>query len=68
MAEKPKFKLTVHLTGARKSVHDFFTLKSARHYAKGICNNQNTARIVLTGPGTSLVLFDADDELAARRA
>lgn len=57
---EPEFTLSVLLTGDRKSRHPFWTLKSARHYAKSICNNENVSRIVLTGPGTNIVMSDAN--------
>jgi hypothetical protein len=58
--KSPTYKLTVHLVGDRKSVHHFHTPKSARHYAKEICNNQNTQRITLVGPDLSQTLFSAE--------
>lgn len=58
--ESPTYKLTVHLTGDRKSVHHFHTTKSARHYAKEICNNHNTRRITLVGPDLSQMLFSVE--------
>lgn len=49
MAKEPEYHLTVFMSGTRKNKQAFFTLKSARHYAKTICNSENVERIVLTG-------------------
>jgi hypothetical protein len=58
--EKPKYVMTVHLTGARQARHEFFTIKSARHYAKMICENWNVTRVSLSGPDTSVTLYECD--------
>jgi hypothetical protein len=61
--EKEPFTMMVVLTGGRKSSHKFFTMKSARHYAKGLCGNQNVVRISVAGPQGTAVLYDQKDAL-----
>lgn len=57
---KPQFKMTVRMIGDRKATHEFFTVKSARHYAKEICGNHNITKITLAGPDVSTMLFSAE--------
>lgn len=57
---KPQFKMTVRMTDDRKAPHEFFTVKSARHYAKEICGNHNITKITLAGPDVSMTIFGAE--------
>lgn len=61
MAKEPEYHLTVFMSEDRKNKQKFFTLKSARHYAKTVCNNDNVQRIVLTGRDVQpTTLFSAE--------
>jgi hypothetical protein len=61
--KSPEFNMTVLLTGDRKNRRPFYTLKSARHYAKTVCNDKNVVRIVLTGPNVNVVMYEARAEV-----
>ena len=51
MKTEAKYLMTVNLTDNRRSTHKFHTIKSARHYAKSLCENNNVVSIKLSGDG-----------------
>ena len=58
MIAKEPFRLAVQMTNNRRSHRDFHTLKSARHYAKSICNNLNVVTISVAGPEIVQTLYE----------